>query len=219
MLVTSESVQIIVGDGRAADLRGMLAENMSSRHDSEKYVSKRNPPSSLWHPNGASCSWCFSSIAAAVSTCGHASAMHWLPTSSLFLYLQGPGGWLAGCSPRVHSGHGSYCCCVHPEFPSIRLNQNIQLDQFMVFPNPVGVGHCIPVSAPRTLPFGALLASSLRESTDYSAHCFVCRDRHRLKCLARGAISLASVPTCLKFACRGNLPPCYSLDSLFGPSS
>jgi hypothetical protein len=55
MLVTSETAQIIVSDGRAADLRGMLAENESSPHDFENYVSKRNPPSSLWHTTDASC--------------------------------------------------------------------------------------------------------------------------------------------------------------------
>ncbi len=120
--------------------------------------------------------------------------MCWPETSSQFVYLQGPGGWLAECS------------CKDPSRSWFVLNQDRQLDQFILFPNPVGlgVGQYNPVSAARTLRFGALLLPSLRESANYSAPCFVCRYQDRLKCLAPGAISPEFVPTCVKLRAEGS---------------
>ena len=99
MLVTSETGQIIVGDSRAADLRGMLAENEFSRHDFENYVSKRNPPSSLWQPTDASCFIIGASPASQPFILHVGMGLQCVGSpSGHFVYLQGPGGWLAECS-------------------------------------------------------------------------------------------------------------------------
>jgi hypothetical protein len=91
-------VQIIVGDGSAADLHGMLAENIHDLRNMFRRGTYRVPfGTQLVLPAFLLVLLQHRSL---VSACRHESAMRCPATSGhiVYLQLQSPGEWLAECS-------------------------------------------------------------------------------------------------------------------------